>query len=123
MVENECEEPVDVGRIRRALYRVPESEEDGISLWSFDRYIKRCIYSRVKAKLNETELRIEENQVNANEIRNLGAWICRLTGEACMIQIETCQRDGQKCFKLKLPVFMEQYDCCVGEADEEGGIV
>ncbi len=117
VIENECEEAVDIKCIERALYRVPESEEDGISLWSFGYYIKRCIYSLVKAKLNETELNIAENQVNEKVICDLGVWINRLTGEECMIQAETCQRDNRTYFKLKLPVFMERYRWSMNEDD------
>lgn len=123
VIENECEEPVDIERIRRALHRVPEPEKDGVSLWSFNRYIKRCIYSLVKAKLNETEIGIAENRVSKEKILNLGIWIGRLTGEECMIQIEPYQRDNRMFFKLKLPVFMEKYHWCMGEEDGEGGIV
>lgn len=122
IIENECEEPVDVERINRALHRVPEPEKDGISLWGFNQYIKRCIYSLVKAKLNETEIGLAENQVSTEMIQDLGVWIGRLTDEEYMIQIDSEPRDN-KIFKLKLPVLMEKYRWCMDEEDGEGGIV
>lgn len=123
IIENECEESVDVERIRRALHRVPEPEKDGISLWAFNQYIKRCIYSLVKAKLNETENDIAENQVNTKTIRDLGIQIGRLTGEEYMIQTDPVARDNRIFFKLRLPVLMGKYRWCIDEEDGEGGIV
>lgn len=121
IMENECEEPADLERVKRALHRIPESEEDGISLWSFNYYIKRCINSLIREKLKEVEAEIAENRRDNRKICNLGKWIMKLTGEECMIQAETYERDDRVYFKLKVPVFMEKYYW--GEDKNEGGIV
>lgn len=109
ILENECDESVDIERIKDSLRRVPESEEDGISLWSFHCYIKRCIYSLIMARIKETDSALAENQMDERGLCYLGEWIEKLTGEMCMIQAESCEKDGKVYFRLKLPVFMEKY--------------
>ena len=109
VLENERDEPVDIDQIKRSLRRVPESEEDGISLWSFNCYIKRCINSLILEKLKEIEFDLAEERGDQSKLSNLGEWIQKLTGEEFEIQPEQCERDGKCYFKVKLPVFLKKY--------------
>ena len=109
VIENECDESVDVERIKRRLSQVPGSEEDGISLWSFNCYIKRCINALIMARIKDIDTEFAENRADEGQIRYLGEWITRLTGEECEIWPEQCEKNGKKYFRVKLPVFMEKY--------------
>lgn len=110
IIENECEKPVDIESVRRRLEHVPESEEDGISLWSFNCYIKRCINSLIMEKIKKAEYDLEEGQLKKEYLFYLGKWIQKLTGETCEIQPEEPVRNGRRYFRLKLPIFMKKYD-------------
>ena len=109
IIKNECEESVSVERINRNRNRVPESEEDGISFWSFNCYIKRCINSLIWAKMREINANIAEGCLDEKEVAQLGEWIMKLTNEEFEIQAK-CYKEEQKIyFMVSLPIFMEKY--------------
>ena len=109
IIKNECEESVSVERINRNRNRVPESEEDGISFWSFNCYIKRCINSLIWAKMREINANIAEGCLDEKEVAQLGEWIMKLTNEEFEIQAK-CYKEEQKIyFMVILPIFMEKY--------------
>lgn len=108
VIENECEDPVDLEEIRRKLQHVPDSEDDGISLWSFNCYIRRCINSLILAKLKE----MDENQFSIKGIKAIGEWINKLMSQECEIQLgQTVEESEGNSFRVKLPIFMEMYRC------------
>ena len=110
IIENESEYTVDLERIKRKLHQIPDSEDDGISLWSFNCYIRQCISSLILARLKEINCDISENKYNMDEVRAVGVWINRLTGQEYEIQPEQETKDDGKCyFRVKIPIFMEMY--------------
>lgn len=113
VVENECEGMIDIDQIRRKLHHIPDSEDDGISLWSFNCYIRRCINSLILAKLKEIECNISENQKSIsiiNEVEKTAIWINKLTGDEYEIWPELDKKEnGEKFFRVKIPIFMEKY--------------
>ena len=112
VIKNECESIVDVDEIKRKLHHIPDSEDDGISLWSFNYYIKQCINSLILARLKEIE-DIAQNQpyvAMTDEIEDVGRWIMQLTGSDYEIQLDSKkQSDGKIYFKVGLPIFMEKF--------------
>lgn len=109
VIENECENEVDVAEISHKLQRIPDAEEDGISLWSFNCYIRQCINYLIMEKLKKAEQDSEGYEQSEAEIRVLGEWIEMLTGGGCEIQPESGQKNGKYYFSVKLPIFMEKY--------------
>lgn len=110
IIENESEYTVDLERIKRKLHQIPDSEDDGISLWSFNCYIRQCISSLILARLKEINCDISENKYNMDEVRAVGVWINRLTGQEYEIQPEQETKEDGKCyFRVKIPIFMEMY--------------
>ncbi len=110
VIENECESAVDLDRIKRKLHHVPDSEEDGISLWSFNCYIRQCINSLILARLKEIEHSILENRLSITEIKNVGNWINSLTSQEYEIQPEHEKKEDGRCyFRVKIPLFMEKF--------------
>lgn len=106
-----CEEPVHAEEIKRSLNRVPKSEEDGISLWGFNCYIKQCISSMILEKIKETEENISKGEVKTEKVRKLGEWINKLTGSEYEIKPDGYEdkKNGQNYFKVMIPIFMEKY--------------
>ena len=112
VIENECENLVDVYEIKRKLHHIPDSEDDGISLWSFNYYIKQCINSLILARLKEIEGNAQNQPYTAmaDEIEDVGRWIIQLTGSDYEIQLDSNeQSDGKIYFKVGLPIFMEKF--------------
>ncbi len=110
IIENESEYTVDLERIKRKLHQIPDSEDDGISLWSFNCYIRQCISSLILARLKEINCDISENKYYMDEVRAVGVWINRLTGQEYEIQPEQETKEDGKCyFRVKIPIFMEMY--------------
>ncbi len=109
IIKNECEEFVSEEQINRSWNRVPESEEDGISLWSFNCYIKRCINSLIWAKMRKMNEDIAEGHLDEESVIQLGEWIKKLTSRECEIQAECITEEQRKYFMVRLPVFMEKY--------------
>lgn len=116
VIENECEGTVDITKIMHKLRYIPDSEDDGISLWSFNCYIRSCINSLILARLKETERNLAKQQIDEWEIAELGIWINKLTSQEYEIQLEQPEKeDGKIYFRVMLPVFMEKY-----QSDEKG---
>ena len=111
VIKNMCEEPVHAEEIKRSLNRVPKSEEDGISLWGFNCYIKQCISSMILEKIKETEENISKGEVKTEKVRKLGEWINKLTGSEYEIKPDGYEdkKNGQNYFKVMIPIFMEKY--------------
>lgn len=112
VIENECESGVDIERVKRKLQHVPDSEDDGISLWSFNCYIRQCINSLILNKLKELDSNISECQSDKviNDIKETGDWINKLTSQEYEIQLEQNKdKKGKLNFTVKLPIFMEKY--------------
>lgn len=111
VIENECESNVNVEAIRRKLQHIPDSEDDGISLWSFNCYIRQCINSLILAKLKEIEGYNAQNPPDIKEVKAVGEWIMRLSGRDYEIQLEDEGKSGDKSyFRVKLPIFMEKFE-------------
>lgn len=109
IIENECEEPVHPDQIERYQDRVPESEEDGISFWSFNCYIKQCINSLILSKMKETDEIIQRGEIEPEKIQSLGRWIEKLAGRECEIQSEGYEEKDKNYFRVKIPIFIEKY--------------
>lgn len=109
VIENECEGEIDLQQVKRRLHYVPNSEEDGISLWSFNCYIRQCINSMILAKLKEIEGNFEENQVDIHDIIDTGAWITRLTGPEYEIRPDSKEKGGKYYFKVRVPIFVKKF--------------
>lgn len=109
IIRNECEECMDIRYIKRRLHHIPDSEDDGISLWSFNCYIRQSINSIILAKMKEIEQSILENCAETGSVENIGKWIEKLTGDEYEIQPEIINEDGKMYFSVKLPIFMEKY--------------
>ncbi len=110
VVENESEDIVELDKIKQKLYRIPDSESDGISLWSVNSYIRQSINSLILAKLKDIKRDINKEQYDIDKIRRVREWIQELTSSKYDIQLDTYQNeDGKQYFQVKLPIFMEKY--------------
>lgn len=109
VIGNECEKPVDIEQIKHKLNQVPESEEEGISLWSMNCYIKRCINALIMATLKEIEASVAKNQANKDQLWQLKNWIEKLIGEEFAIQPAMYEREGKTFFQMKVPIFMSNH--------------
>lgn len=109
IIENECEESVHPDQIERYQDHVPESEEDGISFWSFNCYIKQCINSLILSKMKEIEENIQKGDIDSEKIQILGRWIEKLAGRECEIQSECYMENNKNYFRVKIPIFIEKY--------------
>lgn len=118
VIKNECEQAIDIEKIKQGLHHVPESEDDGISFWSFNCYVKQCINSLILEKLKEMERDISENQCDIEKIKQIGNWIKYLTSEECEIQPDEEEKEDKHYFKVKLPIFMEQYQVNIVQKEE-----
>lgn len=109
VIKNECGNIIDLESVKRKLHHIPDSEEDGISLWSVNCYIKRCINSLIMARLKEIEKNISENSDAIGNMECVKKWIGRLMSEKYDIQIDGTKEDEKSYFIVKLPIFMELY--------------
>lgn len=109
IIKNECEKIIDLEQVKRKLHHIPDSEEDGISLWSVNCYIKRCINSLIMAKLKEIERNISENPDSIGNMEYVKKWIETLMSEKYDIQPDVIKEDEKSYFIVKLPIFMEIY--------------
>lgn len=112
VIQNECAEEVDLEQIKHKLSHVPESEEDGISLWSMNCYLKQCINNLITAMLRRAESAISDNRAdNEQDLSELKKWIEKLTGEGFTIQPDRGREQGKTFFAVKIPLFMGGYHC------------
>lgn len=109
VISNECKEKLDIEHIRKKLNHMPESEEDGISLWSFNRYIKKCINSLIQEKLMEIEQDFINQATNKMDMKTVKQWIKNLTGGQYDVQVEISFVEPYY-FRVKLPIFMKLYE-------------
>lgn len=115
VISNKTEEkPVEAERIRKQLRHIPESEEEGISLWSFNRMLKRKIGAYVSARIDFLENKIKEGNLSEDEIKRERIRIRKLVSDEYDIKIDIKNTGGrgkprEGCFKICLPIFMEAY--------------
>lgn len=117
VIENECEELVDIDQIRKKLNQVPESEEDGISLWSMNCYIKCCINNLITAMLKRVEFGKSGILTGTCQLSEIKSWIEELAGEKFMVQPDSYFKDGKKYFAVKIPLFMKDFHCSAAEKE------
>ena len=119
VIQNDCMEEVDIEQVKYKLRHVPESEEDGISLWSMNCYIKQCINNWIMAILSKAEADVSENAANEKQLLDLKRWIEMLTGETFTIQPNVRKENGKTFFEVKIPLFMGGYP--YGDSEKERG--
>ncbi len=89
------------------MKNIPETEEEGISLWSFNQNLKRCISSYVLEKLQITNNRLVEQGVSADELLRLGEQVEKFLSDEYEVKVRCEVRDHDNYFVIELPVFME----------------
>lgn len=94
-------------RAQEGLKNIPETEEEGISLWSFNQNLKRCISSYVLEKLQITNNRLVEQGVSADELLRLGEQVEKFLSDEYEVKVRCEVRDHDNYFVIELPVFME----------------
>lgn len=117
VIQNECAELADIDQIRQKLNQVPESEEDGISLWSMNCYIKSCINNLITAMLKRVESDNSEILTDVDLLLEIKRWIEELVGENFTVQPESDSKDGKNYFAVKIPLFMKNYHCSAAEKE------
>lgn len=117
VIQNECQDSVNIEQIKHKLSQVPESEEDGISLWSMNCYIKQCINSLIMTILKRDKTDVSESFANHKQISELKEWIEKLTGEGFTVQPDMLTENEKKFFAVKVPLFMKDYHCSVAEKE------
>lgn len=117
VIENECEELIDIDQIRQKLSQVPESEEDGISFWSMNYYIKCCINNLITAMLKRVEADNSEILTGVGPLSEMKSWIEELAGEKFTVQPDSYFKDGKNYFAVKIPLFMKDYHCSAAEKE------
>ncbi|MCM1235235.1 MAG: hypothetical protein NC489_34475 [Ruminococcus flavefaciens] len=117
VIQNECQDSVNIENIKYKLSQIPESEEDGISLWSMNCYIKQCINSFIMAMLNKEETGIAGHPKASGRLSDLKEWIEKLTSEEFTVQPDVQSKNGKNFFMVKVPLFMTDYHCSAAEKE------
>lgn len=120
-VINESIGESDADEITNKLMQIPESEEDGISLWSFNRYIKSCISAYLMDKLRLAEEKLERNELSKEDVIYIGKRTEELLSEEYDVKLKTYSENGKSYFAVELPVLMERYNwsVCKKEGHDE----
>lgn len=85
----------------------PEEENQGISLWSMSRYIKRVIASILDERLKELE-RCKEG-VPFMELERLGQQIVQMLGEEFQITVQRNRAGEEEYFSVLVPVLAGKF--------------
>lgn len=112
-VINESVEEFDADEITNKLMQIPESEEDGISLWSLNRYIKSCISAYLMDKLRLAEEKLERNELSREEVVYIGKRTEELLSEKYDVKPKTYSENKKSYFAVELPILMERYNWSV----------
>ena len=107
IIQNESRKAVNVDEIRRKLKRVPESSEDGISLWSAKVYIQRCSSAVALTMLNEAREKFLSNQGTQQELEELRKKVIARLDENSSIKIDSSENNGRFFFTVGLPIFLD----------------
>lgn len=107
IIQNESSQNVNIDEIRRKLKKVPESSEDGISLWSANVYIQRCNSSLAIAMINRTKEKLLSNQVTYQELEELKKKVDVLLNEKGGVKIDNITKNDRRYFTIALPIFTD----------------
>lgn len=107
IIQNESSQNVNIDEIRRKLKKVPESSEDGISLWSANVYIQRCNSSLAIAMINRTKEKLLSNQVTYQELEELKKKVDVLLNEKGGVKIDNITKNDRHYFTIALPIFTD----------------
>lgn len=94
-------------QIMEELRYPPEEENQGISLWSMSRYIKRMIASILDGRLKEQEK--GGNSVTVGRLEALRGQIIKMLGEEFQITVQNEELDGKGYFSVLIPVFADKF--------------
>jgi len=107
IIQNESTQNVNFDEIKRKLKRVPESSEDGISLWSAKVYIQRCSSAAAITMINEAREKFLSNQGTKQELESLKAKVIAYLDEEDSIKIDGNEINGKFFFTVGLPIFLD----------------
>ena len=106
IIKNECSQRVDTDEIKRRLKKVPESSEDGISLWSAYVYIQRCKSALVMTRINNVREKLLSNLAMYEDMTNLLKEVESLFDVSGEVTIENRESNGKNYFMVGLPIFV-----------------
>ena len=106
IIQNESSQTVDADEIKRRLKKVPESSEDGISLWSAYVYIQRCKSALVMTSINNVREKLLSNLATHEDMTNLLKEVKSLFDVSGEVTIENRESNGKNYFMVGLPIFV-----------------
>lgn len=97
-------------QIMEELKYPPEEEEDGISLWSMSRYVKRIIAGILDGEIKE--IKNKRNMVSEGELEQLRNRIFQMTKPDSEFQLSVTidEVSGKKYFSVLIPILAEKYE-------------
>ena len=107
IIQNESSQNVNADEIKRKLKRVPESSEDGISLWSAKVYIQRCNSAMAVTMINESREKFLSNQGTKQELETLRKKVITCLDDRSSIKIDSRKINGRFFFTVGLPIFLD----------------